>query len=295
MSTMSQKTVLITGGNSGIGKECAVELARQGARLVITARDQGKGQRALEEIIDRSGSRNIALMPLDLASFRSIEDLAKTFLKNESRLDVLINNAGLMLSKRSVTDEGYEATFGVNHLGHFLLTKRLLGKLTSCAPSRIVVVSSGAHKGAYGGLDFDDLQHEKKYAGFEVYCRSKLANIYFARALARRTEGTGVTVNAMHPGFVASRFAAEGDTAGLFSMAISAAKVFAISPAKGARTIIYLASAQEVEGISGEYFYKGKVARISRVARDDDAAERLWAESERLVAAASPASAEGPA
>jgi NAD(P)-dependent dehydrogenase (short-subunit alcohol dehydrogenase family) len=224
-------------------------------------------------------------MALDLASFRSIRSFAAGVLDRFDRLDVLVDNAGLILRRRTETEDGFEATFGINHLGHFLLTDLLLDRLRASAPSRVVVVASSAHKGARQGLDFDDLQSIRKYRWMEAYSKSKLANIYFARELARRLDGTGVTVNALHPGFVRSDFGRGGDLGGLYGWGIKyLAGPFAISSERGARTTIYLASSPEVGGVTGGYFYKCKPAVPSRVAQDDAAARRLWDVSEQLVA-----------
>jgi NAD(P)-dependent dehydrogenase (short-subunit alcohol dehydrogenase family) len=226
----------------------------------------------------------VEVMALDLADFASIRSFAHDFLASHDRLDVLLENAGLVQSQRSTTAQGFETTFGVNHIGHFLLTDLLLDRLKASAPSRVVIVASGAHKSARGGLDFDDLQTERhRYHGMQVYSRTKLANVYFARELARRLAGTGVTVNALHPGFVASNFAREGDT-GLMSAGIRIARPFAISAPKGALTSIYLASSPEVEGITGQYFSKCKPASTSKTAQDDNAGRRLWEATEELVA-----------
>lgn len=281
---MDGKVVVITGGNAGIGKETAVGLAALGADVVITARNAAKGQAALDEIKRRSGSERVDVMALDLADFASIRSFAHDFLAGHDRLDVLLENAGLVQSQRSTTAQGFETTFGVNHIGHFLLTDLLLDRLKASAPSRVVIVASGAHRSARGGLDFDDLQTERhKYHGMQVYSRTKLANVYFARELARRLAGTGVTANALHPGFVASNFAREGDT-GFMSAGIRIARPFAISAPKGALTSIYLASSPEVEGVTGQYFSKCKPASTSKTAQDDDAGRRLWEATEKLVA-----------
>lgn len=290
---MAHKTVVITGGNAGIGKEAAVGLAAMGARVVITARDAGRGAAALAEIRERSGSDTVEVMSLDLASTESIRAFAANALDRLERIDVLVNNAGGVLGSRSVTEDGFETTFGVNHLGHFLLTDLLLDRLQASAPSRIVVVASVAHKGnlPFGPslqLDFDDLQAERKYRRFTVYGRSKLANILFARELARRLEGSGVTANSLHPGFVASRFGRDGDIGWMGNVGMPLIRPFAISQAKGARTTIYLASSPDVEGLSGHYFFKCAPATPSKAALDDMAATRLWQASEQLLAATAP-------
>ncbi|HEY4401827.1 MAG TPA: SDR family oxidoreductase [Acidimicrobiia bacterium] len=285
MTEMAGKVVVITGGNTGIGKEAAVGLASLGARVVVTSRNEERGRSARKEIADRSGSDSVEVMSLDLASFRSIRSFAADVLDRFDHVDVLVNNAGLILHHRAETQEGFEETFGVNHLGHFLLTDLLLERLRASAPARVVVVSSTAHKSARQGLDFDDLQAEHKYRWAQAYSKSKLANIYFARELSRRLDGSGVTVNALHPGFVRSEFGRGGDLGGIYGWGIKyLASPFAISPEKGARTSIYLASSPEVEDVSGGYFYKCKPTAPSTVAQDDDAAGRLWDASEKLVA-----------
>jgi NAD(P)-dependent dehydrogenase (short-subunit alcohol dehydrogenase family) len=283
---MEGKVVVITGGNAGIGKEAAVGLAQMGARVVITARDRTRGENALADVRARSGSDAVELMDLDLASFASISRFASDFLERSDGLDVLLNNAGLMLSKRRETQDGLEATFGVNHVGHFLLTKQLLDRLeANPGGGRVVNVSSHAHKGARRGLDFDDLQSTRRYAGMRVYSRSKLANIYFTRELSRRVSD-GVTVNALHPGFVRSEFARGGDTNLLYSLGVRLGSPLAISPERGAQTSVYLASSPEVSGVTGGYFYKRAPASVSKAATDDEAARRLWDVSDELVSTA---------
>lgn len=284
---MDGSTVVVTGGNAGVGKETAVGLARAGTTVIITSRDRAKGVAALTDVRERSGSDAVELMSLDLASFASIRSFSEELLARHDRLDVLVNNAGLISRGRTETQDGFETTFGVNHLGHFLLTSLLLDRLRAGAPSRVVVVASHAHKQARRGLDFTDLQSERKYSPMAAYAKSKLANIYFARELARRLEGTGVTANSLHPGFVASRFARDGDGGRLGDIVMPLARPLAISPEKGARTSIWLASAPSLAGVTGEYFYKCKPSTPTAVARDDEAARRLWAVSEELVATSS--------
>jgi NAD(P)-dependent dehydrogenase (short-subunit alcohol dehydrogenase family) len=285
---MQGKTVVITGGNAGIGKEAAVGLATLGARVVITARNEERGRAAYKEIVDRSGSSDVEVLALDLASFRSIRSFAVELLERVDRLDVLVDNAGLILRRRTETEDGFEAMFGINHLGHFLLTNLLLDELRASAPSRVVVVASDAHQSAKQGLDFDDLQSERSYKWAKVYGKSKLANIYFARELAHRLEGSGVTSNSLHPGFVRSQFGQGGDLGTLYGFGIKyLAAPFAISQVKGALTTIYLASSPEVEGATGGYYVKCKPATPTQMAQDDDAARRLWDVSEQLVASVS--------
>jgi len=277
------KVVLITGGNAGVGKETAVGLAARGAHVVITSRNQQRGAGAVADIRARSGNDAVEVMPLDLASLPSIHDFARDFLARSERLDVLIDNAGLVMGQRTETEDSFETTFGVNHLGHFLLTNLLLDRLRASAPSRIVVVSSHAHKQARHGLDFDDLQSEQGYKPFDAYSKSKLANIYFARELGRRLEGSNVTANALHPGFVASRFARDGDMGTMVGLGMVLVRPFAINSTKGARTSIWLASAPDGAATSGGYFFRCAPSTPSAIAQDDEAARRLWAASEELV------------
>ena len=294
---MEGKVVVVTGGNSGLGLETAYELAQLGAQVIITSRDPAKGRKAIEDLRKRPGGSagRLGMMPLDLASFASIRSFASEFEDRFDRLDVLVNNAGGMLTSRTTTQEGFETTFGVNHLGHFLLTNLLLDVLKKSAPSRIVNVSSDAHKGAKAGLDFDDLQGQRNYNGWHAYQQSKLANILFTKELARRLDGTGVTVNCLHPGFVMTGFGQSGDMTGPMGFGLKFARLFGLRPRRGARTIVYLASAPEVADVSGEYFVKKKVRQPTAAAQDPEAARRLWEVSERLVAEHSPFPSQNPA
>lgn len=284
-SDMTGRTVLITGGNAGIGKETAVELAGAGATVVFTARNAQRGADALAEIRSRSGSDAVDVMALDLASLKSVREFARQFADAHDHLDVLINNAGLTLSKRRETEDGYEMTFQVNHLGPFLLTERLRDQLVAGTAARVVNVASDAHKSARRGLDFDDLQTaNRRYRGFSVYGRTKLANILFTRELARRWDDTGVTANAVHPGFVASSFGRDGDTGRAGDIFMGLLKPIALSPAQGARTQVYVASAPELADVTGGYWVKSAPATPSTAAQNDIAAARLWEASEQLVA-----------
>ncbi len=280
------KTIVITGANSGIGLEAAVALARGGAHIVMACRNPDKGAAARDDVIARSGSTRVELMSLDLASFASIRGFAKEALDRFEHIDVLLDNAGAVSRTRVETVDGFEQTFGVNHLGHFLLTNLLRDRLVATPGARVVVVASDAHRFPPSGLDFDDLQSTKhyNYFGFAAYGRSKLANILFTRELARRLDGTDVTANCLHPGFVASNFGRD-DPIGRFVMPV--ARPFSISSEKGARTSIFLASDPSVDGITGEYWYKCAIRKPSAHARDDDAARRLWEVSEELIASRS--------
>jgi len=280
---MDGRTVLITGGNTGIGKETAVALAGEGAQVVFTTRDAQKGAVARDEIRSRSGSDAVEVMELDLARLASVRDFSSRFTEAHDHLDVLVNNAGLMLGSRRETPDGYEMTFQVNHLGPFLLTNLLRAELVAGKNARVVNVASAAHSSARRGLDFDDLQATQRYRSFTVYARSKLANILFTRELARRWDDTGITANAVHPGFVASRFGRDGDTGRLTGVVFPLLKPFALTPEQGAATQVYVASAPELEGITGGYWAKSAPATPSAAAQDDAAAARLWEVSEQLT------------
>jgi NAD(P)-dependent dehydrogenase (short-subunit alcohol dehydrogenase family) len=291
VADMTGKTVVVTGGNSGIGKETAVALARAGAKVVITARDATRGEEAVSEIRRRSGNDRVDLVVFDLADMASVRDGAGQILAACDRIDVLVNNAGVVLSDRRETRDGLEATFATNHLGHFLLTELLLDRIKQSPPSRIVNVASTAHKQAKA-LDFDDLQSKRNYGAMQVYARSKLANVYFTNELARRLAGTRVTANSLHPGTVATGYGRDGDAKGILAFGVKFIKPFIRSADTGARTSVYLASSPEVEGVSGQYFYtplgskKVKATSPSKLARDDAAAQRLWEASEKLVSPA---------
>jgi NAD(P)-dependent dehydrogenase (short-subunit alcohol dehydrogenase family) len=280
---MDGRSVLITGGNTGLGLETAVALAAADADVVFTSRDLAKGANAADEIRDRSGSSSVDVMELDLARLASVREFAARFTDTHDQLDVLVNNAGLMLGSRRETVDGYEMTFQVNHLGPFLLTNLLRDPLVAADDARVVNVASAAHSSARRGLDFDDLQSTRRYRSFSVYARSKLANILFTRELARRWNDTGVTANAVHPGFVASRFGRDGDYGRLSDIVFPLLRPFAHTPEQGAQTQIYVASAPELDGITGGYWAKSAPAMPSAAAQDDAAAARLWEVSEQLV------------
>ena len=275
--------MLITGANAGIGFETARGLARLGAQVAITSRHPAKGEAAAARIRAEVPDADVEVVTLDLADFSSIRACAADLASRFDRLDVLINNAGLVQAQRTVTADGFETTFGVNHVGHFLLTSLLLDQLRASAPARVVVVSSRAHRGV-ASLDFEDLNSEHSYHPLGAYNRSKLANLLFTRELARRLDGSGVTANALHPGFVASRLGRDGDGGLAGADVMVAVRPFAISPRRGARTSIYLASSPEVATTTGGYFSRCRPVRASSAATDDAAAQRLWAVTEELVA-----------
>jgi NAD(P)-dependent dehydrogenase (short-subunit alcohol dehydrogenase family) len=279
---MQGKTVIVTGGNTGLGKASAIGLAKLGADVIITSRSAEKGAKARADI-EAAAGRAVRLELLDLASFASIRAFADRILETTPKIDVLVNNAGLILDRRESTDEGFETTFGVNHLGHFLLTSLLLPRIRESVPARIVVLASDAHYRAKRGLDWDDLMAARRFNGFEVYAKSKLANVMFARELARRLQGTGVTVNAVHPGVVATEFAGKDDARGPIGWFFRMAAPFLRTPARGAETTVYVASSPEIEGRTGRYFADCRDKAPSIHARDDAACQRLWAVSEALV------------
>jgi NAD(P)-dependent dehydrogenase (short-subunit alcohol dehydrogenase family) len=286
VSDLTGKIAVVTGGNSGIGKEAAIGIARAGAHVVIAARNPTKAAAALTEIESRAGAPGrVETIPIDLASFASVRAFADAFNAKHDRLDILLNNAGLVLRTRRVTVDGHETQFQVNHLGHFLLTSLLTDALANGAPARVVNVSSYAHTTARKGLDFDDLDWEKRrYASFGVYSATKLMNVLFTRELAHRSDPGVLTANALHPGFVGSNFAREGDYGLLGSIVMPLIRPFAISSEKGALTSIYLTTSPDVEGITGQYFIKGKAVKAAPQALDDAAALRLWEISEKLTA-----------
>ncbi len=276
---MSGKVILITGATAGIGKATATGLAEKDATIVLVARNKAKGQATKAEIIKKSGNEKIDLMIADLSSLNQVRVLADYFKAKYSRLHVLINNAGAIYGQRSKTVDGYERTFAVNHLAPFLLTSLLLDVLKASRPARIVTVSSQAHEKQT--LDFNDLQNENNYSEYRVYGESKLANILFAKELARRLRGTQVTSNALHPGVVATNFGRSGSRS-LRAM-LSVGKMFLLSPEKGAETSIYLASSPKVKDISGRYFVKKRALRSSPISYNEEVAWRLWEESERMT------------
>ncbi len=276
-------TMVVTGGNSGIGRATATALARAGARTVITARDRARGERAVAAIAADAGSDRVELCVFDLADLSSVRAGAADLLDRFPRLDVLVNNAGLVLSDRTETVDGYETQFAVNHLGPFLLTRLLTDRLVASAPARIVTVSSTAHTTARRGIPFDDLQTTGRYRGMEVYAWTKLANILMTTELARRLAGTGVTATCLHPGTVRTGYGRDGDVRGPLALGIRVAAPFFLSPEQGARTSVWLATSPEVAGATGGYYLKCRERTPAAPARDAAAAARLWEVSERLV------------
>lgn len=280
--SMQGKTVLITGGTDGIGFVTARVLAERGARVLVVGRNEQKGQRTLAAIHEAAPGADLAFHRADLSLLSEIRRLARNIAESEPQLDVLVNNAGGIFQKRMETSEGFEQTFALNHLNYFLLTNLLLDKLREAPSARIVNVASRAHE--KGSMRFDDLQFSRGYTGWGAYRQSKLANVLFTQALARRLEGSSVTTNSLHPGFVRTQFGGSGNPL-LFRVVVRLAmSAIGIDVEEGAETPIYLASSPEVEGASGGYYVKSATRSPSAAARDETAAEQLWQVSEAMVA-----------
>jgi NAD(P)-dependent dehydrogenase (short-subunit alcohol dehydrogenase family) len=279
MREMKEKICMVTGANSGVGKYTALGLARMGATVVMVCRDLDRGRAAQQEIKALSGSDSVELFLADLSSQSSIRRLAPEFTARHQRLHVMVNNAGGYFLRRWLSEDGLELTFALNHLGFFLLTNLLLDAIIASAPARIINVASRAHWAS--SIQFDDLQRRNRRWTMDAYGQSKLANILFTYELARRLQGTGVTVNCLHPGFVASNFAKNNGL--LARIGVALLRPLALSPEKGAETPIYLASSPEVEGITGKYFVDRREAPSNAESYDKDVARRLWEVSEQLV------------
>jgi NAD(P)-dependent dehydrogenase (short-subunit alcohol dehydrogenase family) len=274
------RTALITGATTGIGKETAIALAEQEFTIVFTARSKESGEATQREIIDRSGNLNVSFLLCDLSSLDSVRSMCEKFAQQHKSLNILINNAGVMEHERIVSHDGFEMDFAVNYLAPFLLTNLLLPLLKAGSPARIVNVSSSLYR--QGHIDFDDLQSEKHFNYYQAYANSKLALTLFTKELSRALTGTGVTVNALHPGVVATRMNTRNIAHMNFAVRFVYGKTL-LSPKRGAATSIYVATSPEVEGISGEYFEKKKVVSVISLANDTALAEALWNISLKLV------------
>ncbi|XP_061877009.1 retinol dehydrogenase 12, like isoform X1 [Entelurus aequoreus] len=266
------KTVLITGANTGIGKETAVDLAGRGAKIIMACRDMAKAQAATKEVIERSGNDNVVCMKLDLADRKSITEFAQTINQGESKLNILINNAGVMVCPYGKTADGFEMQIGINHMGHVLLTYLLLDLIKRSAPARIVTVSSMAH--SWGTIKLDDINSEKHYDKQKAYAQSKLANVLFTRSLAKRLQGTGVTAYSLHPGMVQTDLWRHLNGPQRFLMKL--ASPFTKSSEKGAKTTIYCAVDPALENESGGYYSDCAPANCSAQGKDDTLAQKLW-------------------
>ena len=276
---MAGRTVLVTGGTSGIGRATALGLAAMGAHLAITGRDRERTEDAAREIRG-AGAGQVDVFVADLSAQSQVRRLAAEVLERLPRIDVLVNNAGGFWNTRHVTADGLERTFALNHLAPFLLTSLILGRLTQSGPARVVTVASNAQ--ALGRIDFDDLQAERSYSGARAYNQSKLANVLFTYELARRLEGTAVTANALHPGLVRTSFGAE-DPGAVQRLFVPFVRPFMKAPARGAATSIQLASAPGLEHVTGRFFAGGKPTRSSERSYDRAAAARLWQVSTELA------------
>ncbi|KAM4590119.1 dehydrogenase/reductase SDR family member 13-like [Fundulus diaphanus] len=279
------KTVIITGSNTGIGKSTALELAKRGARVILACRNKEKAEAAAFDIRKESGNNQVVFMQLDLASLKSVCSFAETFLKTEPRLDVLINNAGVIGPGH--TEDGFGLAFGVNHLGHFLLTNLLLERLRQCGPSRVVTVSALLHR--FGNIDFHLLASQKDlvpsqsaWHNFQTYCNSKLCNVLFTRELANQLEGTDVTCYTLHPGVIYTELCRNMSWwLQLFMMPL--AKLFFLDPKGGSQTTLYCALQEGIEPLSGRYFSNCALQKVEAKGRDDGLAKKLWELSERLT------------
>ena len=275
---MQGKICLVTGASSGIGKATALGLAQMGATVIMVCRDHEKGEAAQREIKMKSGNHAVDLLLADLSSQQSIRQLTERVQQRYSQVHVLINNAGALMSTRHETVDGLEMMFAVNQLAPFLLTNLLLDMIKASVPARIVNVSSSAHALGFVKLDLDDLQSEKRYGAMRAYGQSKLALVLFSYQLARRLQGTGVTVNCLHPGVLATNMMQHVPP----GMRLPA-KLIAVSPEKGASTSLYLASSPDVENITGKYFAKSAPRRSAPASYDGSLQQRVWEESAKLV------------
>ena len=271
---------MVTGANSGIGKATALALAQMGATVVMVCRDRARGEEAQNEIITKSKNNAVDLLLADLSSQQSIRHLVEHFQQHYTHLHVLINNAGAAFPRRRETVDGLEMTFAVNYLAPFLLTHVLLDVLKASAPARIINVSSDSHEAGY--IKLDNLQSKHPYGSMKVYGQAKLAVVLFTYELARRLEGTGVTVNCLHPGFVATHFG-QRDVGPAFRLIVKVIGSFGTSPEKGAKTSIYLASSPVVEGVTGTYFVKSIPKRSAAISYDKSLQRHLWEQSAQLV------------
>ncbi|XP_044196412.1 retinol dehydrogenase 12 [Thunnus albacares] len=266
------KTVIITGANTGIGKETARDLAGRGARIIMACRDLERAEEARSDILEDTGNENVVIRKLDLSDTRSIRAFAEIINKEEKQVNILINNAGIMMCPYSKTADGFEMQLGVNHLGHFLLTYLLLDLIKRSAPARIVVVASVAH--TWTGLHLDDINSDRSYDTMKAYGQSKLANVLFARSLAKQLQGTGVSVFSLHPGVVQSDLWRHQHQC--IQVAVKIFRVFTKTTVEGAQTTIYCAVQPGLESQSGGYFSDCAPASCSRTASDDDLAQKLW-------------------
>jgi len=277
--SVREKVCVVTGASGGIGKQVALGLARQGARIVIVSHSKARAEAAVDEIVHTSLNPLVNLVVADLSNHEGVRRAAEEIDRRYGNIHVLVNNAGLLVGKRTMTADNLDLTFALNHLAYFHLTSLLLDKIKASAPARIINTSSMAH--AWGRMEWDNLQGERKYNQWRRYGTSKLENLLFTFELARRLAGTGVTANAVHPGFVRSHFASTASP--LMRAAVRFGMLGAISVEKGAATSLWAATAPELSGVTGKYFARGAIAEPSATARDEAAQRRLWTLSENLV------------
>ena len=277
--SMAGKTCLVTGATAGIGRETALGLARLGATVVVAGRDRERCTATVEQIKAQTGNSSVDFLVADLSSLQEVRNLAGQVKERYPRLDVLVNNAGAIMLSRRLSVDGIELTFALNHLSYFLLTNLLLDHLVASAPARIVNVSSSSHRKST--IRFDDLQGQRRYGGYRAYAQSKLANVLFSYELDRRLDGSGVTVNVLHPGLVATNFLSNNGALGQFLRFFMGLR--GMSASKGALTSTYLAGSAEVEGVTGRYFEKSREVRSAPASYDRSAAQRLWQVSAEMT------------
>ena len=270
--SVKDKVCVVTGASGGIGKQVALGLARRDARVVIVSHSMARAEKAVDEIVHASLNPHVDLVVADLSTNGGVRAAAEEIDRRYGQLHVLVNNAGLLIGKRTLTEDGLDKTFALNHLAYFHLTALLLDKIKASAPARIVNTSSMAH--AWGRVDWENLQGERKYSQWRAYGNSKLENLLFTFELSRRLAGTGVTANAVHPGFVRSEFARTASP--LMRAAVRVGMIGAISVEKGAKTTLWAATAPELSGVTGKYFARSAVAEPSAPAHDADAQRKLW-------------------
>jgi NAD(P)-dependent dehydrogenase (short-subunit alcohol dehydrogenase family) len=265
---MKDKIVLITGSTDGIGKQTAVDLSRMEAKVIVHGRNEQKAKDAMVDIAHQTGNQNLEYVKADLASMDQIRNMAEEIKVKYDRIDILINNAGVFMNRRELSHDGFEMTFAVNHISYFLLTGLLLDLIKESKYARIVNVASQAHA---SNLDFDNLQGEKYFEGYDAYSRSKLGNILFTYKLARMLQGSHITTNVLHPGVIRTKLLNAGWGGGGTSLE------------QGAKTSIYLAASPEILGISGKYFANGRMARSSEISYDSSVQDKLWQRCEEYV------------
>lgn len=279
IGSMTGKVCLVTGATAGIGRVAAEKLAKSNAEVVVVGRNEEKCRTVVDEIKNATGNQNVSYLVADLSSRKSIKTLTEQFKQTHNRLDVLVNNAGAIYFDRRMSADNIEMTMALNHFGYYWMTIDLLDLLKASAPSRIVTVSSNAHR--RGAFDVNKFPEENAALGYPMYAKSKFANVLFSNELARTLQGTGVTSNCLHPGVVATGFGAGNGLMGTIIRTF--AGIFGVSPEEGAKTIVYLSTADEVANESGKYFVNEKAEKPSNPSNDTAAAKLLWQKSEEIT------------